>query len=161
MDQFEDFYELVFENLKRIAFPQEWLAIDISMSKQEVFTMMVADRLKEATMGQLSDQMNFPMSTATGIVDRLVKKGYIKRDKSESDRRIVVISLTEKGKAFIDDLKTNILAYIKKAYDILDEEEKKYLFKIFNKVSSSLQQFTAEVDQDKKDRARVRKIEIE
>ena len=161
MDQFEDFYELIFENLKRIAFPQEWLAIDISMSKQEVFTMMVADRLKEATMSQLSDQMNFPMSTATGIVDRLVKKGYIQRDKSESDRRIVVISLTEKGKAFIDDLKTNILAYIKKAYDILDEEEKKYLFKIFNKVSSSLQQFTAEVDQDKKDRTRVRKIEIE
>ena len=62
--------------------------------------MMTVARLKEATMGQLSDHMNFPMSTATGIVDRLVKKGYIERGKSDSDRRIVVITLSEKGESY-------------------------------------------------------------
>jgi DNA-binding MarR family transcriptional regulator len=127
MYQYEDLFELVFDNLKRIVFPEEWLALDIEMSKQELFSIMIVDRLGEITMSQLSDQMNFPMSTATGIIDRLVKKGYVHRGKSESDRRIVAITLTDKGRAFTQSLRTTISDYIKKAYDSLNEEERQYL----------------------------------
>ena len=161
MDQYEEFYDFIFQHLRHIVFPEEWLAIDITMSKQELFTLMITERLKEATMSQLSDHMNFPMSTATGIVDRLVKKGYIQRDKSESDRRIVVVSLTEKGEAFVQRLKTKLLDYIKRAYDTLESEEKQYLFRILDKIFVSFQQYNAELDQVKKDRNQVKKIEIE
>ena len=161
MNPYEAFYETAFDYLKRFAFPEEWLAIDTVMSKQELFTMMTVDRLKEATMGQLSDNMNFPMSTATGIVDRLVKKGYIERGKSDSDRRIVVISLTEKGKAITRDMKTMILSYIQKAYDVLDEAERETLLAIVDKVTASFKRQEEEKGQDKAERNHVRKIEIE
>lgn len=161
MNPYEEFYESIFDHVKRFAFPEEWLAIDIAMSKQELFTLLTVDKLKEATMGQLSDNMSFPMSTATGIVDRLVKKGYIERGKSESDRRIVVISLTCKGNAFVESMKNMILSYIKKAYDVLEEEEREILFRIVDKITASFQQLSSEKEQDKKAQKQVRKIEIE
>lgn len=161
MDQYEDFFELIFENLKRIIFPEEWLTLDIEMPKQELFTIMIVDKLGEITMSQISDQMNFPMSTATGIIDRLVKKGYIQRGKSEFDRRIVAITLTDKGRLFAQNLKTNISTYIKMAYDALDEEERQYLFKIFIKISSAFQHFRSENEKDKEKQNSVIKIQIE
>jgi len=161
MNPYEEFYEFIFDHLKRFVFPEEWLAIDIAMSKQELFTLLTVDKLKEVTMGQLSDNMSFPMSTATGIIDRLVRKGYIERGKSESDRRIVVISLTDKGKAFVESMKNLILSNIKKAYDVLNEQERETLFRIADKITASFQKVNTEKEQDKKERNQVHKIEIE
>lgn len=161
MYQYEDLFGLVFDNLKRIVFPEEWLAIDIEMSKQELFTIMMIDRFGEITMSQLSEHMNFPMSTATGIIDRLVKKGYLQRGRNESDRRIVVITLADKGRTFMQHIRTIASEYIRKAYEVLDEEERQYLFKIFSKISAAFQQIKADNDKDKNEKSLVRKIEIE
>ena len=38
------------------------------------------------------------VGTLTIAVNNLVKKGYVNRTRSEKDRRVVLISLTEKGK---------------------------------------------------------------
>ncbi|MFZ5351841.1 MAG: MarR family winged helix-turn-helix transcriptional regulator [Bacillota bacterium] len=161
MFTYDDYFDLIFDNIKRIAFPEEWLTIDIEMSKQEIFTIMMADRLGEATMSQISDQMNFPMSTATGIIDRLVKKGYILRGRSETDRRIVTITLTDKGKMFAEDLKTNISDYVKLVYDSLDEEERQYLFRIINKLSNAFGQLVTNGQKDMDKQNSIKRIEIE
>lgn len=161
MNPYEEFFELIFDNMKRIIFPEEWLAIDIAMSKQELLTMMTVDRMKEATMGQLSENMSFPMSTATGIVDRLVKKGYLERVRSEIDRRIVVISLTGKGKDFIGGVKEMILSYIKRADEVLEDEEWEAIISIVGKVMTVLQKPADENGQNKKEQGSIRKITIE
>jgi Transcriptional regulators len=161
MQSYEEFFELMFGYVKRFAFSEDLLAIDIAMSKQELFTLMTMDRLKDATMSQLSESMNFPMSTATGIIDRLVKKGYVQRDKSESDRRIVVVSLTEKGSQLAGTMKTTILSYIKKAYDVLDNGERETLFRIIEKITASFRQMGDEMEAEKKEKSQLRKIEIE
>ena len=161
MNPYEEFYELIFGYIKRIAFPEEWIAVDIVMSKQELFTLMTINGLKEATMGQLSENMNFPMSTATGIVDRLVKKGYVQRGKSESDRRIVVISLTQEGNHFAQKMKAMFLSYIKRAYDALNDGEREMLFRIVDKITDSFRQMNTESGPGEKERNLIRKIEIE
>ena len=159
MNPYEEFFELIFDNLKRLIFPEEWLAIDIAMSKQELFTVMTVDRLKEATMGQLSENMNFPMSTATGIVDRLVRKGYLERGRSETDRRIVVIALTGKGKEFVACVKEMIFSYIRRADEVLDDGEWETIIRIVEKVTAVLQKPAEENGPSKK--SGIRKITIE
>lgn len=161
MGPYEEFYEIIFDHLKRFAFPEEWLAVDLAMSKQELFTMLTIDKLKEATMGQLSDHMSFPMSTATGIIDRLVNKGYVERGRSETDRRVVVISLTEKGADFSEGMKALIFSYIKKAYDVLSEEERETLLHIADKITAAFRKSGEEAEQSDKTRNTVRKILIE
>ena len=41
--------------------------------------------------------------TATGLIDRLVRAGYVKRGTDPEDRRVVMVSLTKKGKNAVQD----------------------------------------------------------
>ncbi len=49
------------------------------------------------TMGELSQTLEVPLSTATRIVDRLVANEYAQRLPDAEDRRIVRVALTETG----------------------------------------------------------------
>lgn len=51
------------------------------------------------TMGAMADEMHCSRGNMTGVTDRLDREGLINRDRSPEDRRVVTISLTEKGVA--------------------------------------------------------------
>jgi DNA-binding MarR family transcriptional regulator len=55
----------------------------------------------QLSMGKLSEKMYLHMSTVSGIVDRLEKKGYVERKRDVADRRVVKISLTKTGKKLV------------------------------------------------------------
>lgn len=55
----------------------------------------------QISMGALSQRMYLHMSTVSGVVDRLEKKGYVERTRGPSDRRVVKISLTKEGKTLV------------------------------------------------------------
>lgn len=48
-------------------------------------------------MSAVSRDLSVTVGTLTIAVNSLVKKGYVKRVRSEEDRRVVLISLTQKG----------------------------------------------------------------
>ncbi len=48
--------------------------------------------------------MNVKDSSAGRLIDRLERDGLIERNKNDSDRRIIYISLTEKGSKLISEL---------------------------------------------------------
>jgi len=50
------------------------------------------------TAEKQTNELGFPASTISGVVDRLVEKGFAERDRSEKDRRVVIIGL---GKNFL------------------------------------------------------------
>jgi MarR family transcriptional regulator, organic hydroperoxide resistance regulator len=49
------------------------------------------------TMGDLSEALAVTHGVATRMVDRLVDKGMLERSRDESDRRVVLVSLSELG----------------------------------------------------------------
>ena len=131
---YSELFDLILDNLKKAIFPEEWLDIDLALSKHEIFTMMQLERKGEITMTQLAEYVNVSMSTATGIVDRLVKNGYLSRNRTETDRRIVMITLTDKAKNLIADIKTIGTNYLTLVGDSLTEEERAFLYRIFTKI---------------------------
>lgn len=52
-------------------------------------------------MNALAQSMHVSMPTMTGIIDRLVQKGYVTRSVSAEDRRKVLVELSAKGKNMI------------------------------------------------------------
>lgn len=67
----------------------------------------------------LAKERGISPPTATGLIDRLVRAGYVKRGSDPEDRRVVLVSLTEKGERAVDNfLKTvrnrwkNILVHL-------------------------------------------------
>ena len=51
----------------------------------------------ELTMNELSDKLGITMGTATVAVNKLNDKGFIKRERSNDDRRKVFVTLSKKG----------------------------------------------------------------
>jgi DNA-binding MarR family transcriptional regulator len=51
------------------------------------------------TCSELSEKTLVTKGTLTGVLDRLVSKGLIRRDAIQKDRRYTKVSLTEKGDA--------------------------------------------------------------
>lgn len=57
-------------------------------------------------MSSVAGDLSVTVGTLTIAINNLVKKGYVKRIRSERDRRVVLISLTEKGEKAYDHHKT-------------------------------------------------------
>lgn len=156
-----DFFNMIIDNMQKIFYPEEWIDLDMKLSKSELFAMLIVERYDEVIMSKIADNINVSMSTATGIVDRLVKNGYLKRERSEQDRRVVVIKLTDKGKKVIDDLKNIILKYINTFSYSLTDEEKMLLQKIFFKMVKMINEENNDKNKEDNENKKIKKINIE
>lgn len=81
--------------------------------------------------------------TLTISVNSLVKKGFVDRVRSEEDRRVVLVSLTEKGKKAHEHHRLFHEHMIESIVEQLTEEEKKVLEKALN----NMNRFFTEIQQ--------------
>lgn len=81
------FYKSVFELVRER---------DGSLSAMEAFSLEVIKMLDTPTVGQFADFLNISQSNATYKVNNLIKKGYLERQNSSSDRREYYLVLSEK-----------------------------------------------------------------
>ena len=87
-DKFKlQFYRKVFEQVRER---------DGSLSAMEAFSLEVIKMLDEPTVGQFADFLNISQSNATYKVNNLIKKGYLVRQNSTTDRREYHLILSEK-----------------------------------------------------------------
>ena len=68
---------------------------DLSITEMHVIE---AIGLGSRTMTDVADQLGITVGTLTTSINRLVKKEYVTRRRSEEDRRYVEIEITHKGK---------------------------------------------------------------
>ena len=68
---------------------------DISMNDMHVIEAIGVQEPKN--MSAVARTLSVTVGTVAIAINNLVKKGYVKRVRSEKDRRIVLVSLSEKG----------------------------------------------------------------
>lgn len=89
---------------------------------------------KPRKMSEISKTLGVTMGTLTTGINGLVKKGYVERNRSEKDRRIVYASLTDTGRrAYTHHMKFH-KDMINSIMNGLSEEEAKVLTKTFIKL---------------------------
>lgn len=105
---------------------------DLSMT--EMHTIDAISDQGSRTMSEVSRDLDITLGTLTIGVDRLIRKGYAKKRRSEEDKRIVLVELTEKGQrakaiheAFHQDMIESVVAY-------LDPEEEQILIQSLSKL---------------------------
>lgn len=55
-------------------------------------------------MSDVKSRMVEKAPNATRLADKLLEKGYIKRRRSDSDRRVVYVNITQKGLNLLDEI---------------------------------------------------------
>lgn len=72
------------------------LVADNDITKYDLMLIGLIGKKGEVIMREVAEFLGVPYSTATGIVDKLVQKKFVKRVNSETDRRTVKVALTPK-----------------------------------------------------------------
>lgn len=75
----------------------------------------------------VAKKLSVTMGTLTKSIDRLTRNGYVLRERSEEDKRLVLLSLTEKGKRAYEHHQNFHKEMIKAALVQFDEQETKIL----------------------------------
>ncbi len=90
------------------------------------------------TMGELSDALSVPLSTATRIADWLVENGYIQRINDSEDRRVVRIALTDSGRGLFEAIDGYVRERLHKILSCLTDEEMETFLSLVGKVVTGL-----------------------
>ncbi len=156
VEAFKDFTDYI-DEIKELLSSDLWENIFLNCSKNEVLIFWLLYRKGEVNMSEIADYIHVPLNTATGIVSRMEKNGLIERTHSKEDKRIVLISFCEKGRAQFKTLVDELLTYGMKVIGTLSADELKLLNNLFSKVKDVLKEEKTMTEPVNK----VRKITIE
>jgi DNA-binding MarR family transcriptional regulator len=93
----------------------DWAGVELTMPQLKVLFLTGGPRPMPAS--QIARSLGMTPSTATGVVDRLVAQGLVRRLEDPSDRRVVLLAATPEGSALLERL---LLAGLGHFRDILD-----------------------------------------
>ncbi|MDY6916480.1 MAG: MarR family transcriptional regulator [Chloroflexota bacterium] len=92
------------------------------------------------TMGELSEALSVPFSTATRIASWFVDTGYAERLSDPEDRRVVRLALTDTGRRVNEAVQRHMAENVGKVLGALTVEEQETLVGLFRKVVANLKQ---------------------
>lgn len=92
----------------------------------------------DMTVGMVRNSILSSMGTIPLIINNLVKMQYVKRHSDESDRRVCIISLTDKGRELIEVLAPKNETMIKDYMSVLSDDEKNSLLYLMKKIGGKL-----------------------
>ena len=112
---------------------------DISVTDMHIIEAIGV--MEQRTMSKIAKSLSVTMGTLTIGVNGLVKKGYVERNRSQKDRRIVYASLTAKGKAaYVHHMRFH-KDMINSVIDGVTEEEAEILTKTLKKLEDFFQKW--------------------
>jgi DNA-binding MarR family transcriptional regulator len=79
----------------KLSIPPEWLDSDMTVAQLRVMLVLYADG--PSRMSSIASTIGIAISSATGIVDNLVKKELVTRSDDPKDRRLVICALSHQG----------------------------------------------------------------
>jgi DNA-binding MarR family transcriptional regulator len=82
------------------------------------------------TMGELARRIGVTEKTITGIVDRLERQDLVQRDRTVSDRRVIEVSLTGKGRLVYMEMDEQIVARTTMLLSALPDADRVALLRI-------------------------------
>ncbi len=104
----------------------------------QVTAIKVLENFGALSLTDLSARMSSTNSTMTGIADRMERDGLVERIRSETDRRVVQIALTEKGRALAAQIPVASMALFADALRSLDERDRRDLTRILRKLTDEV-----------------------
>lgn len=89
----------------------------------------------QLTMSQIAKMIGKDRSTVTPLINKLLKLGYIRKEKDETDKRISYITLTDNGRGLEGKFNAISQSVYETAYEGFSEQEKDTLLKLLKKLN--------------------------
>lgn len=98
---------VIVQGLRRIVKALQTYSQDVrsgyGLTGPQLWAMKTLQRHGRMPAGQLADALVVNQSSISALVDRLVRRGLVRRIRGRVDRRVVEIALTPRGEALVAD----------------------------------------------------------
>lgn len=108
------------------------------ISCPQMVALTFAAERGEVTVGQIARVLSSEKSSASALLERLVKLGMMKRRHDEKDRRLVWMSLTPKGRKIIDQILSQKRRSLKAIFGPIPPRQRGQYLSVLRKVKANL-----------------------
>ncbi len=105
--------------------------LDYNMTLQQLRVFAFVFSRGSAPISKVAEALGIKPNVASGIVQRLVDRGWIERSEDPNDRRVRMLALTDQGQALVDELSRIFLAKTRSLLDRLTEPQLQALRDVF------------------------------
>jgi DNA-binding MarR family transcriptional regulator len=95
-------------------------------------------RQERSSVGEVASRLSLSASSATQLVERMVKAGFVQRQPDTEDRRVVYLTITPEGEAEHHRMQAHITEKVEHALSALTTEERKELLRLHSKLCDAL-----------------------
>ncbi len=88
------------------------------------------------SMTEIARKMNHTTAATTGLVDRLVKAKLVKRFEDESDRRKVMVKISDQGKLIVEKVQQDMAQNILALFNEIGVEDQAAWLRIYRRINS-------------------------
>jgi len=106
--------------------------------------MALVHKLNNPTMSVLTEELGTTMGAVTSLIDRLVFSAYVERSRSETDRRVVNITLTEKGEEVLNHYLEWGADFIVEYFNTVEPDDMQTFMRIFEELVDSITKHMSE-----------------
>jgi DNA-binding MarR family transcriptional regulator len=145
---FRSLQEQLLINLMRTsrAVEESWLQYlkrteGISLSQYNILRILRGARSQPIRISEVGERMIYRDPDVTRLVDRLVRQGLARRQSDPSDRRVVLVEITEDGLALLERLDGMVDRYTRSAMAGLPPQQLRTLDGLLNEVRGGIRPF--------------------
>ena len=109
-----------------------------SLSAMEAFSIEIIHALNEPTIGRFAEFLNISQSNATYKVNNLIKKGYLKKQNSDTDRREYHLVLSEKYYNYTDIMRSYVKTVLARIESNFSPEEVQLFSDMLERISAEM-----------------------
>ena len=98
-------------------------------------------------MTRLAEELDVALPNATGIVSRLVERGIVRRTQDESDRRLVLVTLTDTGRGLIGEMEEGRRERMSRLFSAMTEDQQRRLLQSVKDLHAAALRLAAEPEE--------------
>ena len=113
-----------------------------SRSRYLVLMVLLHEPTQRMAPNEIAQKLNVTRGNMTGIIDHLVKDGYVKKYQDEKDRRQVWIEMTVEGDQYLKKIFPDYFKRLGKMMSVISKDEIESLIRIVRKLHGGVDALT-------------------
>lgn len=119
-----------------------------SVTTAQCHALVEIGRNQDSMLKDLAAILRIDVSTASKVVEELVKKDYVKREPSILDRRSVQINLTDKGKVIFDQIERDMDNIFERILSFIEPSKQNEFLDFISLYNGAIEQWKEEKERE-------------
>lgn len=114
------------------------LTKSVGLTAPQLLVMQAINHLGAVAISRLSSEVSLSQATVTTIIDRLERRGYLARQRSERDKRVVHALLTDAGREALENAPTPLQEAFSVRFEQLESWEQSHILSALQRVAAMM-----------------------